>query len=344
MRRGALRLTSVNRFAFAGTHHGRGPDPDATHSRLGARHPLTEIFGFDAYAPREIAQRIDAIGVTKGRLPLRAMFMLSVLAGAFIGLGSMMFVLVTADASLSFATARLLGGLLFSLGLLLVTVAGAELFTGNNLLAMAWASRRIGTLELLRNWAVVCLGNSVGACALALLVFFSRSTELNGGAMTVQALRIAATKAALPADVAFFKGVLCKVLVCMAVWMAAVGRSVTDRAIAIIPPVAAFVAPGFEHSVANMYYFPLTMLLQVGYPAPGLPLIGWGSMLANLGPVIAGNLVGGSVLVAGVYWVIYRSPIEVVETATGGTGMDAARSTSEDHRSPAAARREAVSP
>jgi formate transporter len=268
---------------------------------------MSELFGFDAYSPREIAQRIDAVGVAKARLPLRPMFMLAVLAGAFIGLGSTLFVLVTADPNLTFAISRLLGGLVFSLGLLLVVVAGAELFTGNNLLAMAWASRRIGTGELLRNWAVVCTGNLVGAAALALLVWLSRTTELNGGALAQQALRIAATKAALPADVAFFKGVMCNVLVCMAVWMAAAGRSVTDKAIAIVPPIAAFVALGFEHSVANMFFFPLAMLLQVDHAVAGLPLIGWDSMAANLVPVIAGNLIGGSVLVAGVYWVIYRA-------------------------------------
>jgi formate/nitrite transporter len=267
---------------------------------------MSDLFGFDAYSPREIAQRIDAVGVTKARLPLRPMFMLSVLAGAFIGLGSTMFLLVTADPSLSFAISRLLGGLVFSLGLLLVLVAGAELFTGNNLLAMAWASRRIGTGELLRNWAVVCAGNLVGAAALALLVWLSRTTELNGGALAQQAVRVASAKAALPADVAFFKGVMCNVLVCMAVWMAAAGRSVTDKAVAIVPPVTAFVALGFEHSVANMFFFPLAMLLQIEHPVAGLPLVGWWTMLANLAPVIAGNLIGGSVLVAGVYWVIYR--------------------------------------
>jgi formate transporter len=276
---------------------------------------MSEIFGFDAYAPREIAQRIDAIGVAKARLPLRSMFMLAVLAGAFIGLGSMMFVLVTADASLSFATSRLLGGLVFSLGLLLVTVAGAELFTGNNLLVMAWASKRISTAELLRNWAVVCIGNFAGACALALLVYLSRSTEMNGNGLAQQAIRIAAAKAALPADVAFFKGVLCNVLVCMAVWMAAAGRSVVDKAVAIVPPVTAFVAAGFEHSVANMYYFPLAMLLQADHAVVGAPIIGWGAMFLNLGPVIAGNLLGGSVLVAGVYWVIYRSSGDAGEAA-----------------------------
>lgn len=272
---------------------------------------MSSIYGFDAFSPREIAERIDAIGVAKARLPLRSMFLLSVLAGAFIGLGSLMFTLVTSDTQLGFAASRLLGGVVFSLGLLLVVVAGAELFTGNNLLAMAWAERKISTLEVLRNWAVVCAGNFVGAVGLAALVYLSRHWALNDMEVARQALRIAAAKAQLPADQAFFRGVLCNVLVCMAVWMATAGRSVTDKAIAIVPPIAAFVAAGFEHSIANMYFFPLALMLQAGEPALAgtVPAdsVSLGALFANLGPVIAGNLVGGSVLVAGVYWVIYLS-------------------------------------
>jgi len=272
---------------------------------------MSSIYGFDAFSPREIAERIDAIGVAKARLPLRSMFLLSVLAGAFIGLGSLMFTLVTSDTQLGFAASRLLGGVVFSLGLLLVVVAGAELFTGNNLLAMAWAERKISTMEVLRNWAVVCAGNFVGAVGLAALVYLSRHWALNDMEVARQALRIAAAKAQLPADQAFFRGVLCNVLVCMAVWMATAGRSVTDKAIAIVPPIAAFVAAGFEHSIANMYFFPLALMLQAGEPALAgtVPAgtVSLGALFANLGPVIAGNLVGGSVLVAGVYWVIYLS-------------------------------------
>jgi formate transporter len=181
-----------------------------------------------------------------------------------------------------------------------VVVAGAELFTGNNLLAMAWASGRIGSAEVLRNWVVVCAGNLVGAAGLALLVYLAGTGTLNGGLFGQQALRVVAAKAALPAEVAFFKGLLCNVLVCMAIWMAAAGRSVVDKAVAIVPPIAAFVALGFEHSIANMFFFPLAMLLDPEHAGA----IGR-AMLANLLPVIAGNLVGGSVVVAGVYWVIY---------------------------------------
>jgi formate transporter len=258
---------------------------------------MPPVFGADAYAPQEVAARVRDVGVAKARLPWLTQALLGVLAGAFVGLGAMMFTLVASDAWLGFAASRLLGGLVFSLGLVLVVVAGAELFTGNNLIAMAWASGQVGTGALLRNWAVVCVANLAGAAGLALLVWWSGQGALNGGELGRAAVRIAVAKAELPWAQAFFRGVLCNVLVCMAVWMAMAGRSVTDKAVAIVFPITAFVAAGFEHSIANMYFFPLAMLL-------GAPLTG-ADMARNLLPVIAGNLVGGSVLVALVYWAIY---------------------------------------
>ena len=156
---------------------------------------MSEIFGFDAFSPKEIAARVETIGVAKARLPLLSMLMLSVLAGAFIGLGALYFVLVKADPALGFASKQVLGGVVFSLGLILVVVAGAELFTGNNLLAMAWADGKISTSELLRNWAIVCAGNFIGAAGLALLVFLSRHPEMNNGAIAEEYLRIAAARA-----------------------------------------------------------------------------------------------------------------------------------------------------
>jgi len=258
---------------------------------------MAEVFGLDAYAPKQIAARVSELGVGKAKLPLLTLSLLGVLAGAFIGLGALMYALVLSDASLGFAASRLLGGLVFSLGLVLVSVAGAELFTGNNLIAMAWASGRVSSAELLRNWGVVCLSNFLGAAGLALLVWQSAHTEMNGGAVARTVIRIASAKAEMPWQEAFFRGVLCNVLVCMAVWMGMAGRSVSDKLLVTVFPVTAFVAAGFEHSIANMYFFPLAMLL-------GAPL-SWGDMLANLLPVIAGNIVGGSVLVALVYWVIY---------------------------------------
>jgi formate transporter len=262
---------------------------------------------FDAYAPREIAERVEAAGIAKATTPLLSLVMLGVLAGAFIGLGALFSMIVISDPGLGFAAQRVLGGAVFSLGLVLVVVAGAELFTGNNLLAMAWAQGTVTTRDVLLNWAIVCAANFVGAAGLALLVFLSGHAEMNGGALGRAYLEIAAAKSALPFWTAFFRGVLCNVLVCMAVWMTLAGRSVTDKALAVLFPISAFVAAGFEHSIANMYIFPLAVLLQA---AAGEP-VGFSWLWTNLVPVIAGNLVGGSVLVALVYHVIYRRPGKV---------------------------------
>ena len=257
--------------------------------------------GLDAYSPREIAQRVQEVCLLKARLPLLQLVMLGLLAGGFIGLGALFSVLVLSDASLGFAAGRVLGGVVFSLGLLLVVVAGAELFTGNNLIAMAWADGCMSTRDVLANWVVVCLANFAGALGLAALVFLSGHAAMNGGAVGETYLAIAAAKGSLSLTEAFFRGVLCNVLVCMAVWMTLAGRSVTDKFIAIVLPISAFVAAGFEHSVANMYFFPLAMMLQA---SAGNPVeLAW--LWRNLVPVIAGNLVGGSVLVALVYYVIY---------------------------------------
>ncbi len=269
-----------------------------------------DVYGFDAFSPQQIADRVQNVGVAKARLPLLSMVMLGVLAGAFIGLGAMYYTLVISDASLSFAAGRVLGAVCFSLGLLLVVVAGAELFTGNNLLAMAWADGKVSTGEVLRNWAVVCTANFIGAAGLALLVYWSGHAGLNNGAIAQAYLKIAAAKSTMPLSELFFRGVLCNVLVCMAVWMVLAGRSVVDKFAAIVLPISAFVAAGFEHSIANMYFFPLALLLKesgIVLPA-GADAITVYAMFRNLGPVIAGNIVGGSVLVALVYYVIYRRP------------------------------------
>jgi formate/nitrite transporter len=188
----------------------------------------------------------------------------------------------------------------FSLGLLLVVVAGAELFTGNNLIAMAWAEGKVGSGELLRNWLIVCFANFAGAVGLALLVLLSGHADQYASTY----LKILEIKTSLPLARAFFSGILCNVLVCMAVWMSLAGRSVVDKAVAIFFPISAFVAAGFEHSVANMYFIALALMLQAAAGEP-VELLG---LARNLVPVIAGNLVGGSVLVALVYYVIYRWP------------------------------------
>jgi formate/nitrite transporter len=272
---------------------------------------MAELFGVDAYSPREIAERVENVGVTKARLPALATFTLAVLAGGFIGLGALYFTLVTSDTRLSFALARTLGGLCFSLGLILVVIAGAELFTGNNLLVMAWATGRITTRQLLRNWAWVLLGNAVGAVGLAVLVVLAGQAGLNDGEVGRHALRLAASKVSLPFWTAFFRGVLCNVLVCLAVWLSMAGRSVTDKLLAVVFPISAFVAAGFEHSVANLYLIPLGMLLK-GSAATGslsseqLAALSFTGLLRNLVPVTLGNVVGGAGMVALVYTLVYR--------------------------------------
>ncbi|MBZ5521648.1 MAG: formate/nitrite transporter family protein [Acidobacteriia bacterium] len=269
---------------------------------------MKSIFGAEAYSPAEVARRVESVGVTKARLPLLTMVILGVLAGGFIGLGSLFFTLMVSDPGLGFAASRLLGGISFSLGLILVVIAGAELFTGNNLLVMAWATRKISTTELLRNWLVVFLSNAVGAMGLALVVVLAEHPDMNQSGIAKAAIRIAAAKTALPFWEAFFKGVLCNILVCLAVWMAMAGRSLADKILAVVFPITAFVAAGFEHCVANLYFIPMGILLQHSEAASGVPGIArlnvWG-MLGNLAPVTLGNILGGSGMVALVYYVVY---------------------------------------
>jgi formate/nitrite transporter len=253
---------------------------------------------FDAYTPREIAVLVEGVGVVKARLPALDTLVLGVLAGAFIAFGAMFFTLVTTGNDLGFGVNRLLGGIAFSLGLILVVVGGAELFTGNNLIVMAWADRKITALQLLRNWALVFAGNFVGAVGAAVLVHLSGVLQLDSGAFAAAASQTATAKAALPVTEAFFRGVLCNALVCLAIWLCFAAHTVSGKILAIIFPISAFVALGFEHSIANMYFIPLGWLLG----ADGVSL---GSFLGNLVPVTLGNIVGGSVLVALVYWLIY---------------------------------------
>jgi formate/nitrite transporter len=279
---------------------------------------MASLYGFDAFSPGEIAERLEKVGVAKARLPLATLVMLGMLAGAFIGLGALYYVIVASDPVLPFALQRVLGGAVFSLGLLLVVVAGAELFTGNNLIALAWAEGKVTSRELAVNWLVVCTANFAGAVILAALVFLSGHAD----AYASTYLKIAAAKTSLPVVQAFFSGVMCNVLVCMAIWMTLAGRSVTDKAVAIVLPISAFVAAGFEHSVANMYFIPLGMMLQAAAAQPVEPF----GLVRNLVPVIAGNIVGGSVLVALVYYVIYRRPALAVQRKQGQTTFSQTKS------------------
>ncbi len=267
----------------------------------------------DAYAPSEMAQRVVKVGVAKAKLPAADSLILAVLAGAFIGLGAAFATLATTSPELGFGPTRVLGGVAFSLGLILVVVAGAELFTGNNLVAMAWASRLITTRQVMRNWGLVYLGNFVGSVGTAALVYLAGVWALGGHGVGANAVAIASAKVHLPWSEAFFRGILCNALVCLAVWLCQSARSTTDKILAIIWPISGFVALGFEHCIANMYFIPLGIILKndpemmgtlAGQPT-GIESLDWGGLLNNLVPVTLGNIVGGTLMVAGVYWFAY---------------------------------------
>jgi len=268
------------------------------------------IFNLQAYSPAEIKQAVEKVGVKKANLPFLASFMLAIVAGGGVGFGAIYYTIVASDPTLSFATVRVLGGFVFTLGLALVLVGGAELFTGNNLIIMAWASGNVSTLTMLRNWVIVWFGNLVGALGLIVLVYFSHHLDMNDGRVGLSVLNTAAGKIRPDFVTLFFKGVLCNVLVCAAVWLAYAGRSVTDKMMAVMLPVSAFIAAGFEHCVANMYFLPLAWLLvQTGHaPTDFDPsLITLSGILHNLIPVTLGNIVGGAGFVGATYWAIYRA-------------------------------------
>lgn len=272
----------------------------------------------DAYTPAEMAQRVETVGVAKARADVLTTLPLAVLAGAFIALGALFFTVVITtggsaeDVPVVFGWNRLLGGMAFSLGLILVVVGGAELFTGNNLIAMAWAAGRISTGELLRNWGVVYLGNFIGALGTAILAYLAGVHLLGDGAVGDTVVRIALAKTELSPMQAVASGILCNVLVCLAVWLCYAARSVTDKVLAILFPISAFVAAGFEHSVANMYFLPIGMLLA----ADGGQPIEMAGAVTNLVLVTAGNIIGGTILVALVYWFVYLRSERSSKSAT----------------------------
>jgi formate/nitrite transporter len=278
-----------------------------------ARAPPPPIFNFNAYGPAEIQEAIETVGVKKANMPFLPSFMLAVVAGGSIGFGALYYTIVASDADLSFATIRVVGGLVFSLGLALVLVGGAELFTGNNLIIMAWASGKVSTREMLRNWVIVYCGNLAGSLGLVVLVFFSHHLDMNSGRIGLSILNTALAKISPDVVTLFVKGILCNVLVCLAVWLAYAGRSVTDKIVGLILPISAFVAAGFEHCIANMYFLPLAWLqVEIGKVPAGFDasLITIPGIIHNLVPVTLGNIVGGAGLVGFVYWTIYRKGVE----------------------------------
>lgn len=270
----------------------------------------------DPYSPQEMAEKAESVGVKKANLDFLPLLILGILAGVFIGFGASLFILITHNSFLSFGLTQILGGLVFSFGLIFVVISGAELFTGNNLLTMAFADKKITFRQLARNWVVVYLGNLIGAVGLALLLDAAGVWEINGGLFGVKAVSIAAAKTSLPLLPLFVRAVLANTLVCLAVWLSYAGRSIADKMAGIALPVAAFVALGFEHSIANMFFISAGYLAKMN-PAvsekiaslpgsvPGLANINWNGFVYNIFWSTLGNIFGGAVLVGLVYWFLY---------------------------------------
>ena len=276
----------------------------------------------DAFLPPTMAARMEAVGVKKASQDFVTTFGLAILAGAFIACGAIFATTTTAglsSAGVGYGIVKLLGGLVFCLGLIAVVIAGAELFTGNNLIVMAFASRRISLGALLRNWGIVYIGNFVGSIITVLLVLWSKQYTFGGGAVGANALSMADTKCDLDFGQAIALGILCNALVCLAVWLCASARTTTDKILAILFPVTAFVAAGFEHSIANMYFIPMGILIRttadptfwsaIGKSAADFANLSWANfVVANLLPVTIGNVIGGAGMVGLAYWFIYLRP------------------------------------
>lgn len=288
-------------------------------------------FTFDALIPKDMATKAENVGVAKANLGAGQMFAMAILAGAFIAMGAnyattvwagLGKIVVTAGKDVVFTTGfpyglqRLLGGLVFATGLIMVVIGGSELFTGNCLIPMAWASKKVTTGAMLRNWVIVYLGNFVGSILSAYLVFLGNQHTFGGGAVGVTALNIGIAKCSLGFTQCVVLAMFCNALVCMAVWLCFSARGTGDKVLAIIPPISAFVACGFEHCVANMYFIPSALFIKGLDPeyfakvAAGLKdggaVLTWGNFfVANLIPATIGNIIGGAVMVGGMYWFIF---------------------------------------
>jgi formate/nitrite transporter len=266
------------------------------------------------FPPKDVAAKMCETGVGKCKLPILKMFILAILAGVYIAFGAQLFLLVGSDSTLGFGFTRFLSASVFTVGLMMVVVGGAELFTGNNLVLIAALDKKVTWGELLKNWVVVYIGNFVGSIILAAFLFWGGTWSLNGNLVGANALKVALSKTSLTFAQAFFRGILCNWLVCMAVWMAMASKDVIGKLFAIYFPIMAFVASGFEHSVANMFFIPYGIFLKgnpkvlevAGKTLADLANLNWGTLFTvNLIPVTLGNLVGGAIFVGAVYWYVY---------------------------------------
>jgi len=280
----------------------------------------THVVDIDAYSPPMIADRIDKVALVKAKLSFAQTFLLGILAGVYIAIGAQFATFVISDSTLHFGLNSLIAGIVFSLGLMLVVVGGAELFTGNCLIIMGYISKRISTREMLNNWVIAFVGNFLGSLTMVWWMSHTHQWEFFHNMVGAKALLIANTKVNLDFTTALSRGVLCNSMVCLAVWLCFSGRSVADKILSIVFPIGGFVASGFEHCVANMYFIPMGVILKkhpevvaaaekMAGKTLDLSQLTWkGFFINNLFPVTLGNVVGGVILVGIFFWFVYLRP------------------------------------
>lgn len=263
----------------------------------------------DALTPAEIEAKAEAIGLGKANMPYGKAFVLAIMAGLFIGMGGMFMLLVKSDASLGFAASSLLGGLAFCLGLFLVITAGAELFTGNCLMICGKLSDKYSWGKMLLSWLVVFAGNLVGSLIMVAILYFCNYGALNGGNVGQLMITVAANKIDQTWGVLCLKGLMCNFLVCLAVWISFGARTITDKFFSVLLPITAFVACGFEHCVANMFFLPMglaTKLSGLAYTgAANIDALTFGGVCFNISAATVGNIIGGALFVGIMYWIAF---------------------------------------
>lgn len=272
----------------------------------------------DAYAPREVAQRVRTAGIEDTGRSLVTTLWLALIGGAMLGLGAAGATAAMAGSTSGFGTTRFVGGIVFGLGLTLVMVGGGELFTSNNLIAMAWVSRQVTIGRLALNWVIVFVGNLVSVVSVAVLLWIGGAYRAGDDAFAAEALRIAASKSGrlFHQDVAL--GILGNALVCLAVWLCFSARTTTDRILSCLLPMTALIVLGVDHVVANLHYLAAGLLLRgdaatveaAGLDAAALADLSLAGIVGNIVGVTIGNIIGGSVLVAAVYWFVYLRAAE----------------------------------
>ncbi len=265
--------------------------------------------------PKEIAENVVEISKKKSEMSFVCMLVLGILAGLYIGFGAEVYLMVSHDLAARFGIGfmRFIRGSVFTAGLMLVVIAGAELFTGNCLMVVGVWMRQIPLKKLLRSWTVVYLANFIGSVLLAVLIYYSGQWKFGKMGVATEVLTTCVRKVNLPFMEAFCRGIACNCLVCVAIWMATAGKDVAGKVLAIYFPIMAFVASAFEHSIANMYIITLGLLLKgnaAAVSASGLgtqlETLNWSSFLfVNLLPVTLGNIVGGSLIIGGAYYLAY---------------------------------------